>query len=57
MSTPAKTPAAQAPKITPTKAVPAAKKTESLAGDSAAPVAKEDTVKAVEKLETRQKAM
>lgn len=57
MSTPAKTPAAQAPKTTPPKTVPAAKKTESLAGDSAVATAKDDTVKAIEKLEIRQKAM
>ena len=57
MSTPAKTPAAQAPKTTPPKIAPAAKKTESLAGDSAAATAKDDTVKAIEKLENRQKAM
>ncbi|KAK4501419.1 hypothetical protein PRZ48_007228 [Zasmidium cellare] len=57
MSTPAKTPAAQAPKTTPPKTVPAAKKSESLAGDSAAATAKDDTVKAIEKIETRQKAI
>lgn len=57
MSTPAKTPAAQAPKTTPTKTAPAVKNAESLAGDSAAATAKEDTLKAIEKLENRQKAM
>ena len=58
MSTPTKTPpAAAANKPTVPKISPVAKKTESLAGDSASATAKDDTAKASEKLETRLKAV
>ncbi|KAK4622211.1 hypothetical protein CLAFUW4_07058 [Fulvia fulva] len=59
MSTPTKTPpAAPANKSsTVPKINPVAKRTESIAGDSAAATAKDDTNKAIEKLETRFKAV
>ncbi|EME43630.1 hypothetical protein DOTSEDRAFT_72858 [Dothistroma septosporum NZE10] len=58
MSTPTKTPpVAAANKSTMPRITPVAKKTESLAGDNAAATAGGDASKAIEKLETRLKAV